>query len=262
MAPSLYRAREILRTDGARALAAKAASSLRARARRRYWNLRGTRTLSVGGTTATFDATGRSSRSLQFFLENEAAMVEAMLDDARPDDVLWDVGANVGFHAALVGQHVEDAVAFEPVPPTAERLAANLRRNGVDATVRAHALGDADGEIELESAISPDIPDGETLARPVHAGDSLAGDDLPAPTMLKVDVEGAEGDVLAGMDDALADCRVAYVEVHRPNGAGPSVADFGHDVGDIYELLDASGFDVEVLVERDAELHLKASRSG
>lgn len=261
MASSLRRARDVLVDEGVRSFAAKAASAARAYAERAYWRLRGTRTLSVGGTAATFDASGRSARSLQFFRRGEAAMVEDMLAEARPDDVLWDVGAYVGFHAALVGQHVAETVAFEPVPGVAEELAANLRRNDVDATVRMHALSDDDGDVALPSSVSPRIPDGETLTRPVHTGDGLvAADEAPAPSMVKVDVEGAEADVLAGMSDALADCRVVYLELHPPTAGGPSVADFGATTDDVLEHLADAGFAVERLADRGAERHLKATR--
>lgn len=250
---------EILTTEGPQTFASKAMSALHARAASFYWDLRGRRTITVDRTTATFNSKGRSSYSLKFFLRSEAILVEDMLAEAHSNDVLWDVGANIGFHSAFVGQHVDSTVAFEPVPATADELADNLHRNDIEAIVRPHALSDANGELTLTDEVSPRIDAEEPIVRPAHTGNSLIRNtETPLPTMLKVDVEGAEGDVLTGMTGALENCRVIYVEVHRPRGESLSVADFGYSVNDIFEILRESGFSVERLTNRKQELHLKA----
>lgn len=260
MPSTLVRAGHLIASEGPREFLSRASAYARQETMEAYWRVRGERTVGFDGTTATFGTRGRSAHSVEFFRREEAALVRDMLAEARPDDVLWDVGANIGFHSAFVGQHVDRTVAFEPVPPSAQKLVENLERNGVDATVRRHALSDSDGELTLTNANSLRIPEGETVHAGVERGATTVADGVPAPTMLKVDVEGAEGDVLAGMDGALEECRVAYLEVHRDVGRGPSVADFGYTVEGVLDQLRDREFDVDVLVERDAEMHVKATR--
>lgn len=260
MSSTLVRAGRLLASEGPREFLSRATAFAGRRAKKAYWRVRGERTVRLGGTTATFGTRGRAAHSVEFFRREEATLVRDMLSEARPDDVLWDVGASIGFHSSFVGQHVGGTVAFEPVPASARKLDENLERNGVEATVRRHALSDSDGELTLTTANSVRIPEGEEVRCRVERGETTVADGVPAPTMLKVDVEGAEGDVLAGMDGALEDCRVVYLEVHRDVGDGPSVADFGDTVEGVYDRLRDRGYDVEVLADRDAEIHVKATR--
>lgn len=260
MSSTLLRAGRLIASEGPREFLSRASAYARQETMERYWRLRGERTVRLDGTAATFATRGRAAHSVEFFLRGEGALVRDMMAEARPDDVLWDVGANIGFHSAFVGQHVDHTVAFEPVPATAEELVVNLERNDVDAEVRRHALSDTEGEVTLTHDASLRIPDGESIQRPVERGERTVADGVPKPTMLKIDVEGAEGNVLAGMGEALDDCRVVYVEVHRDVSDGPSVVDFGFTVEDVLERLRDRGFDVEELADRDAEVHVKATR--
>lgn len=260
MSSTLVRAGRLIASEGPREFLSRATAYANRRARKAYWRVRGERTIRMDGTTATFGTRGRAAHSVEFFRREEAALVRDMLSEARPDDVLWDVGASIGFHSSFVGQHVDRTVAFEPVTPSARKLAENLERNGVDATVRRHALSDSDGELTLTHANSLRIPEGEEVRCRVERGETTVDDGVPAPTMLKIDVEGAEGDVVAGMGEALEDCRVVYLEVHRDVGHGPSVADFGYTVEAVFDRLRDRGYDVDVLVDRNAEMHVKATR--
>jgi hypothetical protein len=81
------------------------------------------------------------------------------------------------------------------------------------------ALADADGEMPLaisgeagETSRIGDAPGAITVR--VARGDTLLAEGVPAPDVLKVDVEGYEGDVLDGMPAALRSARAVVVEVH------------------------------------------------
>ena len=260
MPSTFVRAGRLVASEGPREFLSRATTHASRQAKEAYWRARGERTVRLGGTTATFGTRGRAAHSVEFFRREEGALVREMLEAARPDDVLWDVGASIGFHSAFVGQRVDHTVAFEPVPYSSRKLVENLERNAVDATVRRHALSDTDGELTLTKKNSLRIPEGEAVDCRVERGETTVADGVPAPTMMKIDVEGAEGDVLAGMGEALADCRVVYLEVHRDVGGGPSVADFGYTVEAVYDELRERGFGVESVTERKAETHVKATR--
>lgn len=182
-----------------------------------------THELTVGDATATL-YTERPAEVVSVFhtLEKEQGVLERFCGELRPDDCVWDVGANLGVFAALAADRTPDGavVAFEPVPATAARCRENLARSGVAdrATVRPVALGPADGEVRLAierdevGTQTPRVSAEGTVAVPQRRGDGVDG--LPAPTVLKIDVEGHEAGVLDGLDGLLDGVRLAYVETH------------------------------------------------
>lgn len=133
-----------------------------------------------------------------------------------------DVGAHVGNHAlflaAVCGLRV---YAFEPDPATFERLAANVRRNpDLDVLPVPAAAGVRTERARLGPAMTV-IPDPDGDVQIVAIDDFLTIDDL---VLVKIDVEGAEPAVLAGMVEHLDRCRpVVYAETHTKT-AGRRIA--------------------------------------
>src|SRR5262245_35726091 len=159
---------------------------------------------------------------------SEAASLGALLLVLRPDDVLWDVGASVGLitvHSAGLVRHV---VAFEPDPATFARLQENLALNGLcdRADCRMEALGDRVADVALQTdGLNGNAPAVADLGR--HGGvacvkmttiDSAIDMNVPTPTVLKIDVEGAELLTLRGGSGLLGSGRaprILFVEVHK-----------------------------------------------
>lgn len=156
---------------------------------------------------------------------------------------IWDVGAHFGYHslmfAALVGPGGR-VCSFEPAPANLERFRAHLARNpGLAAriTLRAAALSDRPGtEIMLAGqGVENGSTSGSHLTRadaPLDAGEyrqfqsvkveadtvdhCVEAGTAPPPDCIKLDVEGAEGLVLAGAEKVLAARRPRLlVEVHH-----------------------------------------------
>ncbi|MDV2482725.1 FkbM family methyltransferase [Methanoculleus sp. Wushi-C6] len=65
---------------------------------------------------------------------------EYHFDDIRPDDIVIDIGANVGAFCIRAARRAGRVLAVEPV--LAEVLRENVRANGAGVTVVAGALGD------------------------------------------------------------------------------------------------------------------------
>lgn len=127
----------------------------------------------------------------------------------RPGDVFVDVGASIGTYTLLAsGVAGADALAFEPVPDTARRLSDNVVLNRLDARVqiRRTAVGASAGSARMTTSLRAAnhiaISDrGSTVEVPVTTLDAeLAG---VHPTMLKIDVEGFEQEVLDGANTVL-----------------------------------------------------------
>jgi FkbM family methyltransferase len=134
----------------------------------------------------------------------------------RPGDVLYDIGANVG-NFALIAAAISDArvVAIEPAYATYASLCENVQLNGFDDRIvalpivlgeeaRLGALSYRD--TEAGAAIHSLDGSGGAYDQPVlvFTLDGLIGTfDLPKPTLIKLDVDGAEGMVLAGAGETL-----------------------------------------------------------
>lgn len=155
---------------------------------------------------------------------------------------IWDVGAHMGYHTLGFANLVDvkgHVVAFEPNPANAQRLRQNLERNPSLAsrvTLQETALAGSATEREFFFCNNADDPRSfgghlaETLtplgedsyrgfskARIVTAtADTLLTDKaLPSPDLMKVDVEGAETEVLEGARTILEQARpFLMIEVH------------------------------------------------
>ncbi len=172
--------------------------------------------------------------------------------DLRPDDVVWDVGANVGVFSVVAATRCATGSvhAFEPIPENVARLDENLALNGVDADVRRLALASEAGESQIRVSTHAGtgaygLFDNSATRRTVPVetvqGDDLVSTDCPAPTVLKVDVQGAELDVLRGLTDSLSGCRVVYCNVYEKHFETD-------DEGDrLHALLEDAGLEVERL---------------
>lgn len=81
----------------------------------------------------------------------EQAFDTAMFEAIKPGDVIWDVGANVGYYSRKFSDSVclaGQVFAFEPFPATAARLRAEL--TGVETvTVLPVALGAETGTVSM-----------------------------------------------------------------------------------------------------------------
>lgn len=135
----------------------------------------------------------------------------------------WDVGAHAGFFTLLAARTVGargHVHAFEPMSANRARLDATIRANGLaNVTVHAEAVaGEPGGARQLLGHASTSmwslVPDGaaaagdgrrsETIA--CRTLDSLAAEIGP-PTVVKLDVEGAEVDALRGGERLLRERR-------------------------------------------------------
>ena len=140
----------------------------------------------------------------------------ALLNAVRPDDCVWDIGANLGYYTEQLAKRARFVVAFEPV---LENFLQNKARGLSNVDCKQMALGDKEGELAIStlgpfsSIVGAHAP-GETRYEKVRVrpGDELV--DVPRPDVVKIDVEGYEPEVIRGMRDMLRTARAAFIEVH------------------------------------------------
>lgn len=198
-------------------------------------------------------------------LTRAVARAEAQVEDAflallRPGDVVYDVGANIGWYSLLAARAVGASgkvVAFEPSLQNAALLRANAATNRLaNVTVIPAAVAERDGWAtfehrgSLEGSLSGDGDAGASSAGgaaprravrglsvvPVLALDSwIAATAQDPPGIVKIDVEGAEAHVVRGMSQTLRTVGPALViELH---GTQAEVADALEEAGYEHALI-------------------------
>ena len=118
-----------------------------------------------------------------------------------PSDVFYDVGANIGFFTLIAARNGAHAFAFEPHPVALAALKRNLAANHLAADIYGCALADRDGAGYLDAGAVHTAALAES-GHPVQLR-RLDGLELPPPTAVKIDVDGAEAAVLVGMRETL-----------------------------------------------------------
>ena len=166
----------------------------------------------------------------------ESAVQEAMVRHLGRGGVFYDIGANLGFFS-LLGGHLAGLTegrvyAFEAAPDNVEAIRINAALNRIgNVEVLAVAVADRSGRGRLQ------VVDDQSWSKLVEYGehpfteqvidvelvaiDDLVGSgELAPPTVVKIDVEGAELAVLAGMRETIARHRPAIIcELHDTHAA-------------------------------------------
>ena len=154
----------------------------------------------------------------------EVELQDAFISMISPGDVVYDVGANVGYMTLLASKLVGPTgrvVAFEPGAKTAAQLRAQLVANGLqNVEVEECAICDevgtsqfaADG-FSVMAHLSDTASGGTVIVRTSTLDEFVKGRQVP--DLIKIDIEGAELLALAGARRLLATKRPALiVELH------------------------------------------------
>lgn len=140
----------------------------------------------------------------------ERTLVEWLKRTLQPDDIFWDVGANIGAITLIAATRCRRVVAFEPDPRSLKLLRENLAFNQLgNVEIVPCALGDGRESIILHQAaplntgMTSILPGrfeavGQVPVPMQRADEFLAEHPALTPTVLKLDVEGAEHLVLQG----------------------------------------------------------------
>jgi FkbM family methyltransferase len=161
----------------------------------------------------------------------------------RPGDLFIDVGANAGSYTILAsGVATARSIAFEPIAGTADRLDLNVCANGLADRVTVHRLGM--GALPGRARFTTDEDTTNHVAASGEGGTEIEIETLDrvlaatAPTLLKIDTEGFEPEVIAGAGSVLAMPSLLAVIVET-NGES---ARFGRTLDDVVNPLRNAGF--------------------
>lgn len=240
-----------------------------------YWKTRGQIQIEINGYRVDMPVSDYLGdfREIKFFQENETGEMSDILQEATSDDTFLDIGANIGIHSIFADKIVDTVYAIEPHPVNISHLIVNNSRNNGDVNIFSIAMSNSDGYIQISGPRGGLLADGSVafsdfdlpskpgpsdgrenkLSVYMEKGDELVeSGKIEVPNIIKIDVEGAEEQVIAGLSTTLdrTNCRLVYCEVHEDR------ADFKK----IVSKLESSGFNVDVIDERDYSRTIKASK--
>jgi FkbM family methyltransferase len=127
----------------------------------------------------------------------------------RKDDLFIDIGANIGSYTLLASNEVgAETIAIEPIPETYNKLEANIWLNNLENKVKTFniGLGGEKGVLKFTRALDTvnhvaTENETDTIDVQTEKFDDIIN--FQKPTLIKIDVEGFETEVLNGMANAL-----------------------------------------------------------
>jgi FkbM family methyltransferase len=161
----------------------------------------------------------------------EQALNTALEQTIRPGDIVWDVGANIGYYTQEFARRVGESgrvFAFEPCADNLSRLRAataslaNVVVCPCGLSRTSHKARFLKGKDSLGATSR--VADNREAITDAEVVDLCAGDDVVSegmvsvPDVLKIDVEGHELEVLEGLTAMMAEPggrpRSIFIEVH------------------------------------------------
>ncbi|HQD09004.1 MAG TPA: FkbM family methyltransferase [Flavihumibacter sp.] len=168
----------------------------------------------------------------------------------RPDDLLIDVGSNIGIFSLLgAGASGCKTLSFEPLPGTFQKFRKNVELNGLYDKVNSLNMGVAAAKGVLrftnqdENSLNKVANDGDidfVEVGVVRLDDMLTNIESAECLLMKIDVEGYETEVINGAEELLRDPRLKAIIIEL-NGSG---LHFGFDESLIKEKIESNGFDL------------------
>ncbi|MGN6343328.1 MAG: FkbM family methyltransferase [Ginsengibacter sp.] len=172
-----------------------------------------------------------------------------LLHFLNKEDLFIDVGANVGAYTVLAAGHVgANVIAIEPIPATFLSLQKNIQANNLLDKVIALKAGagvnagflrftsNLDTVNHVASQCRGDINPNTIEVRMVTIDSIL--EDKKKPSLIKIDVEGFETEVLNGMQNTLENYELKAVIIEL-NGSGNR---YGYDEKRIHQKFLSLGF--------------------
>ena len=154
-----------------------------------------------------------------FFGVDEPSIAKWSEEFVAPGDVIYDIGAHIGYTCLLFAQQLENSGsvhAFEILPSIAEGYLKQTIDANSFTNITIHNIGLSANTQILE------LPIGETgmtsiysdrtnaqefeMCRTISLDEYVLQKELPLPSLVKIDIEGAEVECLLGGKEVISKC--------------------------------------------------------
>ncbi len=173
----------------------------------------------------------------------------------QPGQAIFDIGGDAGYYTLLFAKATGPTgkvIVFEPIPKAQQRILENAQLNHfTNVELVPLALGSQPGSFVLEKPfdasrlnLAKTEASGQDIVVQVVRLDTLAQERaLPRADLIKIDVEGAELEVLRGMEHYVATHHPAFVIELHPH----LLPQFNASVADVTNWLTARGYTLTAL---------------
>jgi len=214
------------------------------------------------------DPTDVSERYVVFGYEQQE--MKEFMSLAKPGMTFFDVGANLGMYSVLAGKRVGPSGrvhAFEPTPALVSKLKQQLALNSLhNVTVNETAISSETGTAQFflaEASVnnclsSSSDSDRAIFVRTITLDEYVHKQGIAHVDLMKVDVEGAEVQVLLGAKKLLSasDAPTIMMEVC----SSPLLARKANSEGSL-ELLSSYGYQISTLAEHAGYRNVLATKA-
>lgn len=186
----------------------------------------------------------------------EKVTMEWIRNYIKPNDVVYDVGANVGAYSLLIGKMLAkgdgQVFSFEPESSNFYSLNRNVSVNDLDGKVLPYSIALGDRSRATTFYLSSTIPgsamhgmdkpesDGVSFKSKYQQGAYIVSMDIfcsdPAvkfPNHIKIDVDGSEKDIVRSMHNVMKDSRLKSIMIE---------IDEEVSLGEIENMITQAGF--------------------
>jgi FkbM family methyltransferase len=176
-------------------------------------------------------------RSLDLYGEYSQFELEFLLAMLNKNSVVYDIGANIGYHTTAFASVAKKVYAFEPHPKTYELLEKNTKgldhvyigKYAVSNKNATCCITDYDPETTGNFGAVSVVNDYDSVEATAISLDTA---ELDLPDLIKIDVEGHELQVLQGCEKIIQQkCPVIFYEAHESD-----------QLREIYEFLEPLGY--------------------
>ena len=242
--------------------------------RRFSWVPKHGRTTTRYGFQMAFDSRDLIRRNIHWFGVWEPTISDFVVSRLKPNDCFIDIGCNVGYFSLLAASLVGPRGGVVSIDASADMgtmLAANVAMNGYD-NIRfvLGAVSNEFGTLTLfpgsagnsgqASVVLNLTGSAGVTVKAAPIAHWVPSDQWARARIIKVDIEGAEGQFITGLGDSLAslrlDCEI-LMEL-----APAALAGAGYPVEQLIETMRASGFHPYLIENRyDYEFYATSSHS-
>jgi len=237
-----------------------------------FWGQRQVRATSRDGFLMELKLPDIVQNYLYYFGIWEPNLSNYFRQNLKPGDIVIDCGANVGYYSLLAAKIVTSSGkvhAIEASPKIVDMLTTNVKLNNFGDIIEIHhkAVSDKKGQIEIFNAQSTGnlgatttwsnkaerqhyASEGLVSAAPL--GEIISDENLLAARIIKIDVEGAEVDVIRGITSKLAEFsdQTDFI-IEFTNDA---VEEAGETVASMIDLFAQAGFEAYYLANNYSPL--------
>lgn len=170
---------------------------------------------------------GEGGGASVYFGDMEPEQTERMASEISAGDIFFDVGANVGYYSILASSIVGKdglVVSFEPLDRNRSFLEKHKELNAAEnMQILPFAISDASGTAMFFEGSDPamgglTVKDGREFEVETVTLDDVVSRIGHTPTVMKIDVEGAEMAVLKGGERTLRSAKPKiFLSTHSPD---------------------------------------------